>query len=66
MVGEKVNIKVKKEIDWEQRRYEIARTMLPILHSSYTGSMSWNCETAIQYADELINKLKSKYYAKPD
>lgn len=47
-----------KEIDWEQRRYEIAKAILPALHRSFAGSMKWQCETAVKYADELIAQLK--------
>lgn len=63
-------------IDWEQRRYEIARTVLPycaettrtILMSGhgigdqYAGNTIPDAvsEQAIQYADALIERLKSK------
>lgn len=63
-------------IDWEQRRYEIARTILPycaettrtILMSGhgigdqYAGKTIPDAvsEQAIQYADALIERLKSK------
>ena len=63
-------------IDWEQRRYEIARTVLPycaettrtILMSGhgigdqYAGKTIPDAvsEQAIQYADALIERLKSK------
>ena len=63
-------------IDWEQRRYEIARTVLPycaettrtILMSGhgigdqYKGKTIPDAvsEQAIQYADALIERLKSK------
>ena len=63
-------------IDWEQRRYEIARTVLPycaettrtILMSGhgigdqYAGKTIPDAvsEQAIQYADALIQRLKSK------
>ena len=64
------------DIDWEQRRYEIARTILPycadttrtILMSGhgigdqYAGKTIPDAvsEQAIQYADALIERLKSK------
>lgn len=63
-------------IDWEQRRYEIARTVLPycaettrtILMSGhgigdqYAGKTIPDAvsEQAIQFADALIERLKSK------
>lgn len=47
-----------KEIDWERRRYEIAKAILPALHRSFAGSMKWQCETAVKYADALIQELK--------
>ena len=42
-----------KEIDWEQRRYEVARDL-------YANSQSISAEEAIEYADALIYVLKSK------
>ena len=42
-----------KEIDWEQRRYEVAKEL-------YTNSRIMSAEEAIEYADTLINALKSK------
>ena len=47
------------KIDWEERRYEIAKEMLPVLHKEYLGTMKWQCEQAIKYADELIYQLKN-------
>ncbi len=48
----------KDTIDWEQRRYEIAKTMLPALHRSFAGSYDWQCKTAVMYADKLIHELQ--------
>lgn len=48
------------EIDWEQRRYEIAKAMLPSLHRSFAGSVDWQCQTAVMYADKLVEELKTK------
>lgn len=58
------------EIDWEQRRYEIAKEMLPISAKSVNAStqdwmtgMSYpeaSATLAIRYADALIAKLKKK------
>lgn len=60
-----------KEIDWEQRRYEVARTMLPTMFElAMNEKKEMNgrgfivpkniCKAAIVYADELINQLKPK------
>lgn len=47
-----------KEIDWEQRRYEIAKDVLSILVSDPNIA---DCEIpseAVRYADALIKELK--------
>ena len=47
-----------KEIDWEQRRYEIAKDVLSTLVSDPNLA---DCEipsTAVYYADALIKELK--------
>ena len=56
-----------KEIDWEQRRYEIARDALTgiISEESIPGVdpfhyIDKDVSRAIEYADELIKHLKSK------
>lgn len=56
-------------IDWEQRRYEIAKDMLPTIQS-INSQVGFHCgklssdkevvETAIRFADELIKQLKKK------
>ena len=45
------------EIDWEQRRYEIAKSMLPVVRSNSSGIMSIK-QLAVDYADALIEELK--------
>lgn len=60
---EKVNI-LTSEIDWEQRRYEIAKAILTGYSSGegfYSGVTrpAEHCACAIEYADELINQLKT-------
>ncbi len=49
---------INAQIDWEQRRYEIAKDML----CSLSGATSWNISAAVreavEYADALINELK--------
>lgn len=60
-------LEFEKEIDWEQRRYEIAKEMMPIastqkvlnqagaiLTISRKGAAKW----AVEYADDLIAELK--------
>lgn len=56
-----------KAIDWEQRRYEIARDVLTgiIAEESIPGAdprhyVDEDVSRAIEYADELIKRLKSK------
>ena len=54
-----------KEIDWEQRRYEIAKDMLAAFMSNYSdnihsGSEKEQAQWAIIFADALIAELKNK------
>ena len=56
-----------KAIDWEQRRYEIARDALTgiIAEESIPGANPYHyfdedVSRAIKYADKLIKQLKSK------
>ena len=44
-----------KVIDWEQRRYEIAKHMLPQM---FIDEPMYSAKNAVYYADALINKLK--------
>ena len=44
-----------KTIDWEQRRYEIAKHILPQM---FIGEPMYSAKNAVYYADALINKLK--------
>lgn len=48
------------EIDWEQRRYEIAKELF--LHSvrSSLNSVEDDAKNAVKRADLLINELKNK------
>lgn len=55
-----------KKIDWEQRRYEIAKTMLPCLttiryNASADGDVDFSfcVRDAVICADMLIDELKS-------
>ena len=43
---------------WEQRRYEIAKAMLPVFYKRYDGTITWQCQLAIKYADVLIEELQ--------
>ena len=57
---------LKQEIDWEQRRYEIAKAMMPVLYRQgvevlkYGQSFEWKgiVDGAVNFADMLIEKLK--------
>ena len=44
-----------KTIDWEQRRYEIAKHILPQM---FIDEPMYSAKNAVYYADALINKLK--------
>lgn len=58
----------KQEIDWEQRRYEIAKEMLPVLYQQSAEilkcgqSITWEEKAvcALVLADTLIAKLKEQ------
>lgn len=58
----------KQDIDWEQRRYEIAKEMLPVLYQQSAEilkcgqSVTWEdaVDGALNFADMLIAKLKEQ------
>ena len=58
----------KQEIDWEQRRYEIAKDMLPVIYREQVavsnrgqGIMRKDvADIAVAFADTLISTLKNK------
>ena len=58
----------KQEIDWEQRRYEIAKEMMPVIYrqgmeAQKHGQSVKRKDTAyyaVIFADTLIKKLKEK------
>lgn len=60
--------KPKQEIDWEQRRYEIAKEMLPIIYwqgmeaqkHGQSVKRKDTADFAVAFADVLIKKLKEK------
>lgn len=47
-------------IDWEQRRYEIAKDYAIglMLAQWFAGEEEQACECAVKFADKLINELK--------
>ena len=53
-----------KEVDWETRRYEIAKEVMAsrVLSCQNVKFLDINemSEFAVKYADALINKLKEK------
>ena len=53
---------IKDEIDWEKRRYEIAKTVLPSVvvkgRDSNNPLITISASRAIELADELIRQLK--------
>ena len=57
----------KQEIDWEQRRYEIAKEMMPVLYRQGTEALKYGLrfqkeivDGAVFFADMLIQKLKEQ------
>ena len=51
-------------IDWEQRRYEIAKSAMQGILSAESSEYHYDkkshlIKTAVEYADELINQLKN-------
>ena len=57
----------KQEIDWEQRRYEIAKEMMPVLYRHGTEALKYGLrfqkeivDGAVFFADTLIKELKEK------
>lgn len=56
-------LKKPPKIDWEQRRYEIAKEMLAAFLSNscnnvYGGTPEHQAKDAVKYADALIAELK--------
>ena len=60
--------KQKQEIDWEQRRYEIAKEMLPVIYRQEVAVSNRGqgiilkdvADIAVAFADVLISKLKNE------
>lgn len=58
-------LSAEKSIDWEQRRYEIAKEVLPILVQSRGSELIGStiedyAECALMYTDALIKELKKE------
>ena len=56
---------ISKTIDWEQRRYEIAKEMLPVIYSDDNPqegedylTLQQATNEAVRYAEALIKRLK--------
>ena len=47
-----------KEIDWEQRRYEIVKDMFAINYAKYIDTVEHMVEISVHHADILIEELK--------
>jgi len=47
--------------DWEQRRYEIAKTMLPVIYTAdgRHNTLEGCCREAVRFADTLIWQLEN-------
>lgn len=48
------------KIDWEQRRYEIAKSAMPFFQKLYKANFSFIAACAIYQADALIAELKKE------
>lgn len=62
VIGIRKEIAKANEIDWEQRRYEIAKDIYPIACHDMTPSESKEApaKAAVELADILIAELKKK------
>lgn len=52
--------KQEQKIDWEQRRYEIAKDILSAQHGNYPLTVEEGTDFAVEVADTLIAKLKEQ------
>lgn len=52
--------KQEQTIDWEQRRYEIAKDILSAQHGNYPLTVEEGTDFAVEVADMLIAKLKEQ------
>ena len=53
-----VDVREPSLINWEQRRYEIAKAMYPVIYENYPSNDM--AKTAVQFADKLIEELKKE------
>lgn len=53
-----IELNILPTIDWEQRRYEIARDIIASSFDRYAACIS--IKTCLQWADALIEELKRK------
>ena len=61
MTREEIESKAEsKEIDWEKRRYEIAKDVFCIQEAQYLDSNRKMAEVAVRAADALIEELKKQ------
>lgn len=51
-------VKESNQIDWEQRRYEIAKDILCAAYCDWEQSIA--AKDAVEYADALIKELKGE------
>lgn len=66
--SEKEQPQPKQEIDWEQRRYEIAKEMLPVIYRQEVAvsnrgqgiMLKDTADFAVAFADTLIKELKEQ------
>ena len=49
-----------RDSDWERRRYEIAKEILPFLAQENNAAEQDVARSAVRYADALIKELKKK------
>lgn len=49
-----------QKIDWEQRRYEIAKDIISAQHGNYPLTVEEGADFAVEVADMLIAKLKEQ------
>ena len=48
-----------KVVDWEQRRYEIAKNIMPFIYEyGKRSDVVYYAKESVKYADALINELK--------
>lgn len=59
IIGKYREIKRPKEIDWEQRRYEVAKEIYPlVLNLTRADQMTAAAKTTVFLANALISELK--------